>query len=829
MPRLRTVQTNFTSGELDPALRMRTDVKHYYNGAEYMRNALVVPQGGAFRRPGLRYIDEMHPVLSQVDLTAGGVTVTAPQGGTAGNAIDDDNTTDVVTTGAVGTVDPYVIIHIDLGSAVAVLFADAEGLTVDVGSTAEVRWQYSTDNAAWTDVGDPFDTVDSVARHNRRTGPHTARYWRLVKVGGTDMTTAVFTVAEVRLWSASATLSNVRMLPFEFSIAERYMMVFTDRNLAIYRLGVKQVDVPTPYTSADLKTVDATTGDINSINWTTDLDTLLVVHEDHAPRMFQRDGDHDEWNTFLWTINTTPSHQFTAKPTSTGTPAAATGSGVNFTSGATEFVAGDVGKFIRGNGGYAEITGFTSGTIVVVTILTDFEDVTSIPAGEWSLEEDVWSASRGWPVSAAFFQGRLYFAGSKSRPSTVWASKAGNFNNFSIGDASANDAIDVTASSADDGSVVTFVNIYAGRHLQFFASSGEYYVPISEDTGLTPNNFVLRQTTDRGSKRGLRTQGIDGATLFVQREGKALREFLFVDVENAYQANNISLLSSHLILNPFDVATRRSTSTSEADYLLMVNNDGSLAVFCTLRDQNINAFTLVETEGDFLNTAVDRTEMYFHIERTINSVTKRYLEVFDNDLRCDAGIKATAVASSAAVAHLAEESVRVILDDSIQANVPATGGTATFARASATDYQVGLAWPDVQEAEVTRLQANGKTEAVARTLVYGSPTATALGNEVFIRDMPVEGQLPDGQIVGIKKRVVSATARVKDTTGMSMNGNHIAFQQFGSELLDQAIPEFSGDKTEDGMLGWSDFGQLDVTQNNAYKLELLGLAKKIAV
>ncbi len=34
MPRLRSLQTNFTSGELDPLLRGRIDVKHYYNGAE---------------------------------------------------------------------------------------------------------------------------------------------------------------------------------------------------------------------------------------------------------------------------------------------------------------------------------------------------------------------------------------------------------------------------------------------------------------------------------------------------------------------------------------------------------------------------------------------------------------------------------------------------------------------------------------------------------------------------------------------------------------------------------------------------------------------------
>lgn len=833
MPRLRSIQTSFTSGELDPSLKFRTDIKHYYQGAEYLRNVMVVPQGGAVRRPGLRWISEMHKQIEAVDLTGGGVVVIAPEGGTAGNAIDGDTATLLTTTTNVSTVDPYVIVHVDLGAATDVLFTDVEGLKTSGNSTAEVRWQYSTDDITFFDVGDPIDVINTTARHKRRTGPQNARYWRLVKIGGTDMGANTFTLSEIRFWSETSTLSDVRMLPFEFSITQRYLMVFTDRNCAVYRNGVKQVDVPTPYTSADLKTVDADTDDISTINWTTDLETVLIVHENHAPRFIQRDGAHDEWVVDLWTINVAPTHPFEFVTTATGTPAATTGTGINFTAGASIFVSGDVGKFIRGGGGYAEITSFTSGTVVVMTILKDFDNTDAITAGEWTLEEDVWSVARGWPVSAAFYQGRLYFAGSLSRPSTVWGSKAGNFNNFSIGDASASDAIDVTASSADDGSVVTFINVYAGRHLQFYASSGEYYVPKSENEGLTPNNFVLRQTTDRGSKRGLRSYGVDGATLFMQRGGKALREFLFTDTEQSYQANNVSLLSSHLILNPFDIASRRSTSTDEADYILIVNNDGSLATFCTLRDQNINAFTLVETEGDFLNVAVDRTEMYFHISRTINSVERRYLEVFDDRLRVDAGIIEENLGAPASGAtgldHLDDEESRVVLDDSIQANLTPSGGAVTFARNAEDSYQVGLAWPDVQEAEVARLQAGGKTETLARELVYHDSGQAALGNQIFIRDMPVEGQLPDGHIVGIKKRVVSVTTRVRDTTGMKIKGNPQAFRHFGGDLLDQAIPEFTGDKTEDGLLGWDDFGQADITVDAEYKFNLLGLAKKVAV
>ena len=56
---MRTVDsilTNFTAGELSPNMYGRTDIEKYYNGCMTMENFLVLPQGGAYRRPGSRYV-----------------------------------------------------------------------------------------------------------------------------------------------------------------------------------------------------------------------------------------------------------------------------------------------------------------------------------------------------------------------------------------------------------------------------------------------------------------------------------------------------------------------------------------------------------------------------------------------------------------------------------------------------------------------------------------------------------------------------------------------------------------------------------------------------
>ena len=59
MSRAITIQSNFTTGEIDPLLKSRIDINQYYNALEEARNVLIQPQGGVERRPGLQFINEI--------------------------------------------------------------------------------------------------------------------------------------------------------------------------------------------------------------------------------------------------------------------------------------------------------------------------------------------------------------------------------------------------------------------------------------------------------------------------------------------------------------------------------------------------------------------------------------------------------------------------------------------------------------------------------------------------------------------------------------------------------------------------------------------------
>jgi hypothetical protein len=53
------IQTNFTAGEISPKLYGRVDIDRYGNGCAILKNFCIMPQGGAYRRPGTGMVVEV--------------------------------------------------------------------------------------------------------------------------------------------------------------------------------------------------------------------------------------------------------------------------------------------------------------------------------------------------------------------------------------------------------------------------------------------------------------------------------------------------------------------------------------------------------------------------------------------------------------------------------------------------------------------------------------------------------------------------------------------------------------------------------------------------
>lgn len=880
--KIQVAQTNFTAGEIDPLIAGRIDNKYYYTGAEKARNVIALPQGGTRRRPGLRYVDELRPAVSQV---TAGVTATAPNGGTAANANDGDTTTLVTTTTNLSTTNNYVIVNYDLGSAKEIVFVDVMNFYLSAGSeaTSNFKVQYSSDSVSWTDFGTsgfaiPASTTSTTRRFsNNSPKTVTARYWRFVRSGTglADLGTAKANVGDFILWKNDGTLSSYREMNFTYSTTQAYLFVLTDTNIAVYKDSVWQADVRHFFSESQLST----------INWTQSLDTIIFVHEDVQTFKVTRQGAHNHWQPSYITFARKPTHNFSNPDTTmTLTPAATSGTGILLTASSTYFTAGMVGQYVRGNGGFALITA-QAGTTATVTIIEPyrFTNTNPIGAGDWSVEEDSWSSTWGWPRSVTFHEGRLWFGGSKYLPQTLWGSKSQQFFDFGSGSGLDDEAIEYELATDD---VAAIEQIFSGRHLSVFTRSAEFYAPDTLDNPLTPSNFILKRPTSIGIKPGLRVISVSGAILFVQRYGKSIREFLWNDAEQSYGASNLSLLSSHLIVDPVDFGLRKSTSTDEADFCPIINSDGTLCLLTTLRDQSVTAFTLQITNGDFLAQAVVETDMYFIIERTINGTARRYIEKFDEDLLVDCGTDATRPSKNTYTASAGQtvfaftnsvsstDQLRVIkktaatgvwsvlypTTDYTTSALPGTGNITLLSACAAGDTVV-ISYPTSAftglspiEGEDARVIGDG---AVMNTTTVTSGTATVtgekwdtyaqagldfpdvtgrgLGEQIWIKDMPVEPQLPEGVTASRKRRIVRAIAKLYETTHMRfVRLNRKNDPQFDTETLDPPgisdVPaEFTGDKIGRGLLGWDEFGQIEVTQVIPAKLTLLSLTKRVAI
>ena len=227
--------------------------------------------------------------------------------------------------------------------------------------------------------------------------------------------------------------NGVRLVAFEFSTSDSYMLAFTHNRMHVYKNGALITNINgsgNDYLSTS--GVSLTSARLNEMCWTQSADTLIITHEDINPVKIVRGGTDSSWTASAITFDSIPKYAFTiaySNPAGTLTPSGISGKVKLTASTGTPFSASSVGQYINVTPqGRAKIVQYLTATTVNVVTEFPFFDTTAVASGDWEIEsgyEDVWSSTKGWPRTATFHQGRLYFGGSKSRPSTVWGSIAG--------------------------------------------------------------------------------------------------------------------------------------------------------------------------------------------------------------------------------------------------------------------------------------------------------------------------------------------------------------------------------------------------------------------
>jgi len=809
MPKSQYKQSSFASGELSPLLLGRTDLDQYYKGAQKAENVVIVPQGGVKRRPGTEFIDGV--VRQLVRQTV--VNPTMPNGGTAANINDGNDETFGTTNVLTSAGNPHVIAQYDFGTPTVNTFIDLRNVSVTPdpgipdGSVARAFLiiQYSDDGTNWTPVNDGLlMRVDNVSPRNIRfkIDNLSKRYWRVLATVALGDSVRI-KVGEFGFKNEGLGIGTAKTFDWHYGPDQNYLGVLTNGNLRFYRTPhagstdtVYVADVIVPYSEAAIDSVrDAQTENV-----------MLMFHEDYPPVRIVFSGS-DRSDAFVLDnipfVNV-PQYDYNDGFSVSPIPAiqVCSFSGFGYGQQYQIDVDGVLSKDITYSGdGTADersstayhlqknlqdmpVFGFSGISVERTHTKTYTITMAGESAGEYELfagfptsgsandtisfaitqqgqsrSEDVWSETRGYPKLGVFFEGRLWLGGTKSKPQSLFASRSGNYFDFFSEKGEDDEGIFVTI---DSRGLTNIVDLNPDRGLQLFCSGSEFVVK-----GQTPSNIQVVAQTQHGSVN-LESKAVDGATLFVDKNGNTLRQYVFSFNEDAYTSNDISVLSSQLINQPVDMALLSGSTTEDANWVFLVNQDGTGAVLNTMRAQDINGFTrwtpyASDSDSEHKNTIKSCSavgdELYMVVYRRVGIADFYDIERWSFDRLLESGIKTT-------VNNMGSDVIISVGSrlEGYEVSVVADGDVLPSRVVSYMNGALGVA--------ITAEELNG---FASREIEIG------LNFPVTVKTMPINTSpgTRAGQNGMREKKVCRMNLRVHDTAGVYIDGNPVAIRQFG--------------------------------------------------
>ena len=672
-----------------------------------------------------------------------------------------------------------------------------------------------------------------------------------------------------------ATLAGAsRIIPFIFSNDEMAVFVLSNNRLDIF--DSNGASVQANITS----NCNWTTAELFELNYAQFGDTVFIAHRDNPTVKIVRSSatsfaasifafEEDDTVTVNSTNKTTqPFYKYAPSSTTVTMSAHATGTGRTLTASASSFTSAYVGQYLLVNNKQVFVTGHTSATVLTVTVLEDI--VSNGPHADWA--EQLISSVHGFPQAVTFHDNRLWFAGIRDKPAGVIASQVGGYFNFDIGTGLAAEGIDVTVTGDRINEVRHLVS---SRNLQLFTDGGEYFVPTSSDTSaVTPSNIIFMRQTPYGCNRA-KPIIFDGATIYAQKNGRSIREYLFSDVESAYASTSISILASQVIDNPVDMTMITGSSTRPEQFAFFTNTDGTLALFHSIRAEKIAGWTSWSTRtGDKFTSITAVNENLFCVaSRVIGGSTIYTLEKFaeDDSLTLDSSGVTTLSQQGAPKVNGASQSGSSLNVDGYTSapnpnDVISIAGNSTqyiiqTVNATASGFTLvlnqALAASPANDAVITIVEGrlHNTPAHLTSTVVYAVDGTMALGeftttssdtvtfNEAhatgvnigfnytpILETMPIDKDIQNGPLTGQIKRISRAVIDVADTLNIALQASDssaksLVIRQVNFDVT-QSVAKVTG-KKEFYFLGYDREPTVKITQTEPLPLKVLGMAVEV--
>ena len=681
------LKPSFAGGELTPALYGRTDLQKYDVGAAVLQNAVVLRYGGVTRRPGFRFITntaankkarlipfsyntEQNYVL---EFTAGKIRIFT-QGGIV---VSGGNPVEVAT--------PYTeaeLPQIKYTQSADVLFlVHPNRPPATLTRYSATSWTYATMNI----TGGPFEDPN---------------------VTSTSITPSAVTGSITLTASASYFKSSMvgQLIQLGHTVPGQY-----------------EKGVPT--TSMSVTCVPGGTVYVESFGFWNGSFYVEKYNDDGWVTLKRQSGNRSQNYNMTFTNDDDVIRTYRVSSTEFDI-SVREGEDVNQRGYVT------IQSFAKDYYGIAKITAVSSGTVATATVTKRLGATTATK--DFALQ--AWSSSYGYPSAVGFFEDRLVFAVSKAQPQTYWASKSGDYYNFSTSVPLADDdAITGTLASGQMNAIKAIVSF---GEIIMLTSGGEYRVSGGGEN-FTPTNQQARAQEYRGIN-DLTPVVIGGRIVYVQQHGNIVRDLAYSYDVDKYTGDDVSILAAHL----FDGYTIVGMTYQQIpdSVVWCVRSDGVLLGMTYVKEQDVYAWHRHTTQGNFIDvcaiSGTNEDELWAVIKRgdnyCVEQMSKRFTSSETADqFFVDSGFtyEGAAIDEIPGLTWLAGETVQILAD--------------------------GNKLPDTQVGNDGTLSLGHEYSKISVGLEY----------DTVIRTLPVELAGQDGTWGSRKKRIQNMMVMFKETVG----------------------------------------------------------------
>ncbi len=577
MSRVSQIKTNWTAGEISKDLFGRVDITKYANGAETLENFIVQPHGGITRRPGTRFVKEVKTSSAKTRLIPFEFSTTQAYVIEFGNL--------------------YVRFYKDNGS---ILEANKT-----ISGATQANPCVVTATSHGYDNGDEI-YIASVVGMTELNGKYykiknkTTNTFELTDIDDTNINSSAFTAygsagTAARVYTVTTTYATADLFDLQFAQSADVLYIahpsYTPRKLT-----------RTAHTTWTISDITFTDGPYQDENITTT--TLTPSHTSGSSRTITASattgingGDGFQTTDVGRLISV--GHQATAWAASTAYAVgdvrrnsgnvyecikAGTSDGSGGPSGEGDEIVdnGATWKFLRDGGiqwGYCTVTARTNTTVVTVTVNETFGGTSA--ESKWRL--GAWCDTTGFPAAVAFYEQRLFWAGSSEQPQTLWGSKSGDYENHTPGTLDDDPVIYTLAT--DQVNVIKWLS--PGKVMAIGTVGGEFIISGSTTAdALTPTNVRVVREGTRGSASHTPIR-IDNVVIFIQRQKRKIREFVYQFDSDSFQSPDLTILSNQVTKGGVtEIAFQQEPST----IIWGVKADGQLIGMTYLRDQQVVAW-----------------------------------------------------------------------------------------------------------------------------------------------------------------------------------------------------------------------------------------------